>query len=556
MNAVKVPATVQGILAARIDRLPSDAKDLLQTLSVIGREFSLSLIRAVVTKSDDELSRLLNDLQLGEFIYEQPAVGDTEYIFKHALTQEVAYGSVLIERRRQLHERAGEGIEALFAEQLDDHLGELARHYSRGVNIAKAVRYLYLAGEQAAQRSAYAEAVGHHTIGLELLRRLPDDPERARRELELQLSLADSLRWTKGLGSSESGRALARAREVCTLMGDSTELFAVLMGLQSQHVMTLHLETARDLGEQLLSLAEKANEPDKLMGAHGALGVVCLLSGEFTAACDHFRQTSPRFVWGHSDFIVFYPCMGAWAIWALGYADQALEWSREALALAQALPRPAQFANALSLTAILHMFLRDPRMAQERAEATIALANEHGLALELSYGTFERGWALFEQGHLKEGTAEMHRATTTFAATGVGARPRWFAFLAEARARREGPEVGLEVIAEGMALMKGSGERMNEAELHRIKGELLLMHDAENAPEAEHCFRTAIQVARRQGGKFFELRATTSLARLLAKRGCRNEARMMLAEIYGWFTEGFDTADLKDAKALLDELNG
>jgi len=348
---LKIPPTVQGILAARIDRLPSDAKDLLQTLSVIGREFSLSLIRAVVTKSDDELSRLLNDLQLGEFIYEQPAVGDAEYIFKHALTQEVAYGSVLIERRRQLHERAGEGIEALFAEQLDDHLGELARHYSRSANIAKAVRYLYLAGQQAAQRSAYAEAVGHHTIGLELLRRLPDDPERARRELELQLSLADSLRWTKGLGSSESGRALARAREVCTLMGESTELFAVLMGLQSHHVMTLHLETARDLGEQLLSLAEKADEPDKLMGAHGALGVVCLLSGEFTAACDHFRQTSPRFVWGHSDFIVFYPCLGAWAMWALGYADQALEWSREALALAQALPGPAQLANALSLTA-------------------------------------------------------------------------------------------------------------------------------------------------------------------------------------------------------------
>ena len=347
--------------------MPPDAKELLQTLAVIGREFPTSLIRAVVTKSDDELNRTLNDLQVGEFIYEQPTVGDTEYTFKHALTQEVAYNSVLAERRKLLHQRAGEGIEALFAEQLDDHLGELARHYeSQREHPAKAVRYLYLAGQQAAQRSAYAEAVGHHTIGLELLRRLPEDPERARRELELQLSLADSLRWTKGLGSSESGRALARAREVCTLMGESTELFAVLMGLQSHHVVTLHLETARDLESGCLSLAEKANEPDKLMGAHGALGVVCLLSGEFTAACDHFRQTSPRFVWGRGDFIAFYPCLGAWAMWALGYADQALEWSREALALAQALPRPAQLANALSLTAILHMFLRDPRMAQER----------------------------------------------------------------------------------------------------------------------------------------------------------------------------------------------
>jgi hypothetical protein len=285
-------------------------------------------------------------------------------------------------------------------------------------------------------------------------------------------------------------------------VGERTELFAVLMGLQSYHLTTLHLETARDLGEELLSLAEKANEPDKLMGAHGALGVVCLLSGEFTAACDHFRQTSPRSVWGHADFIVFYPCLGAWAMWALGYADQALEWSREALALAQALPRPAQLANALSLTAILHMFLRDPRVAQERAEATIALANEHGFPFELSYGTFERGWALFEQGHLKEGTAEMHRATTTFAATGVGARPRWFPFLAEARARREGPEVGLEVLAEGMAIMEDSGERMNEAELHRVKGELLLMRDAGNTALAALVTRDSmIGAARVRGPK-------------------------------------------------------
>jgi predicted ATPase len=212
LGELKIRPTVQGILAARIDRLRADAKELLQTLAVIGREFPLSLIRAVARKSEDEINRLLNDLQLGEFIYEQPATGDIEYIFKHALTQEVASNSVLLERRRQLHEGAGEGIEARFAEQLDDHLGELARHCSRSANIAKAVRYLYLAGQQAAQLSAYAEAVGHHTIGLELLRRLPDDPERARRELELQLSFADSLRWTKGLGSPESGRALARAR--------------------------------------------------------------------------------------------------------------------------------------------------------------------------------------------------------------------------------------------------------------------------------------------------------------------------------------------------------
>jgi predicted ATPase len=201
------------------------------------------------------------------------------------------------------------------------------------------------------------------------------------------------------------------------------------------------------------------------------------------------------------------------------------------------------------------MYLRDPRMAQERAEAAIAIATEHGFPFELAFGTLARGWALAQQNHLKEGIAEMRRAVGAGEETGFAARPRWFAFIAEACAKSEGPGMGLKVLAEGMALIEHSGERMYEAELHRIKGELLLMRDAANGPEAEHCFRTAIEVARRQAGKSLELRATVSLARLLQKEGRRDEAHTMLADIYGWFTEGFDTADLKDAKALLDELS-
>jgi class 3 adenylate cyclase/tetratricopeptide (TPR) repeat protein len=551
---LKIPPTVQAILASRIDRLPPDAKDLLQTLAVLGREFPTSLIRAVVTKSDEELHRTLHDLQVGEFIYEQPAVGDIEYTFKHALTQEVAYHSVLVERRKLLHQRAGEGIEVLFAEQLDDHLNELARHYSHSPNIGKAVKYLHLAGQQAAQRSAYAEAVGHFTNGLELLNRLPDDRERARRELELQLSLAESLTWTNGMGSLETGRALVRARDICTLVGERTELFTVLQGLEWHNEFRLQLENARDLGEQLFTLAESANEPAKLMAAHNALGLVFLLQGEFTAARDHFDQASPRFDWGQSGFFgAFYPCFGAWALWALGYADQALKWSREALASAEALSRPAPLANALSLVAVLHMFLRDPRMAHERAEAAIAIAAEQGFPFELAFGTLARGWALAKKGHL-EGIAEMRRAVTAGEDTGFAARPRWFAFLAEACAKSEGPGAGLKLLAEGLGLMEATGERMYEAELHRLKGELLLMQSAGNTVDAESCFRTAIEVARRQAAKSLELRATVSLARLLRDTDRPDDARAMLADIYGWFTEGFDTADLKDAKALLEEM--
>jgi tetratricopeptide (TPR) repeat protein len=550
---LKIPPTVQAILASRIDRLPAGAKDLLQTLAVIGREFPLSLIRAVVTKSDDELNRTLDDLQVGEFIYEQPAVGDVEYTFKHALTQEVAYNSVLLEQRKVLHERAGEGIEALFGGQLEDRLDELARHYSHSSNISKAVKYLHLAGQQAAQRSAYAEAVGHLTGGLALLNKLPDDRERAQKELKLLLLLAQSLRWTKP-GSPENGRALVRAREICALLGEGTELFAVLQGLQWHQLIRLDLKSARELGEHLLTLGESAGEPAKLMVAHAGLGLFLLLKGEFAAARDHLEQASPRFDWGQCEFFgAFYPCFGAWALWVLGYADQALQWSREALASAERLSRPGPLSNALHLTAAFHMFLRDPRIAHERANAAIAIAIEHGIPFSL--GDFARGWALAEQGHLEQGIAEMRRAVTAGKEIGFAPRPRWFVFLAEACARSVGPVAGLDALAEGTALMERTGERMYEAELSRVKGELLLMHDAANSQEAEHCFRTAIEVARRQAGKSLELRATMSLARLLAKQGRRDEARTMLAEIYNWFTEGFDTADLKDAKALLDELS-
>jgi tetratricopeptide (TPR) repeat protein len=553
---LKIPQTVQAILASRIDRLPPDAKDLLQTLAVLGREFPMSLIRAVVTKSDDELNRTLNDLQVGEFIYEQPAVGDTEYTFKHALTQEVAYHSVLIERRKVLHERAGEGIEAVFAEQLDDHLGELARHYSHSANVAKAIKYLQQAGQQAAQRSAYAEAVGHLTSGLELLNRLADDRERAQKELQLLLPLAQSLRWTKP-GSPETGRALVRAREICTLLGEGTELFAVLQGLQWHHLIRLDLKSARELGEHLLTLAEGAGEPAKLMVAHAGQGLFLLLKGEFAAARDHLEQASPRFDWGQCDFFgAFYPCFGAWALWVLGYADQALQWSREALASAERLSRPGPLSSALYLTAAFHMFLRDPDMAHERANAAMAIVVEQGIPYDSSFGDFARGWALAEQGHLAEGIAKMRRVVTAGEETGFATRPRWFAYLAEAYARSEGPGAGLEALAEGMALMERTGERMYEAELHRVKGELLLKQDDSNAAEAQSCFQRAIEIARKQSAKSWELRATMSFARLLDKQGKRDEARAMLAEIYGWFTEGFDTADLKDAKALLDELSG
>ena len=229
---LKIPPTVQGILAARIDRLQSDTKDLLQTLAVIGREFPLSLIRSVVPKSDDDLNRMLNELQLGEFIYEQPAVGDAEYIFKHALTHDVAYNSMLVERRKLLHERVGCVMEASFAESIDDHLSQLAYHYGRSANVRKALEYLRLAGRQAHQRLAHGDAIVLLSAALQLLKSVPEDDERRREEAILQITFAEAAAAARGLADDEMGAAFARARDLCTQLGDTRRTFRVLLGLR------------------------------------------------------------------------------------------------------------------------------------------------------------------------------------------------------------------------------------------------------------------------------------------------------------------------------------
>jgi tetratricopeptide (TPR) repeat protein len=384
---LKIPPTVQAILASRIDRLPPDEKELLQTLAVVGREFALSLIREVTKQSDDNLKRMLNDLQLGEFIYEQPAVGDIEYVFKHALTQEVAYNSVLTERRRDLHERTGAAVESLFADWLDDHLNELARHYRRSANNEKAAKYLDSAGQQAVQRSAYSEAVEHLSTGLNLLKKLPENRDRDQRELGLQIALARSLTITRGPGSSEVAGALHRARELCGGIGAPTELFTVLYGLVSHHLQRLQLHTAYELGQELLTLAKHGKEPTGVTPVHGRLGMALMMMGDLRAARVHFEDAFPAIDRLARDFsgafyeANFYPVWGTWALWALGYSDQARQWSRRALAAAEKLSRPAVLANAHGAVAMLHTFLLEHGAALEHAEVDIAIAKEVQLSI-------------------------------------------------------------------------------------------------------------------------------------------------------------------------------
>jgi predicted ATPase/class 3 adenylate cyclase len=565
-NDFKIPPTVQAILAARIDRLPTDEKELLQTLAVTGKEFSLSLVRAVFKKPDDEIRRMLNDLQLAEFIYEQPAVGDIDYTFKHALTQEVAYNSVLIERRKALHESAGHALESMFAEQLNDHLAELAYHYSRSSNRPKAAEYLRLSGQQAAQRSANAEAIKNFTSVLEILKTLPDTPQRARQELELETMLGPALIAIKGNAAPEVGAAYERAVELARQVGEDAQLFPALFGLRSYHFVRGELRPALELAQQLVSSAESLQDSGLLVEAHLARGNSHFILGELLPALDHFERAvtiyDPRKHHNHAFLYGLDPgvfCLGriGFGLTLHGYPDRGLQKTDEAIALAQQRRHPFSLAVALMNVEAVHTHRGDASAIQQQAEAAIALCTEQGFGGILAQATIFRGLALARQGQTQEGIALIQRGLAASRATGAALfRPHYLCYLTEALLTEARFEEGLIAADEGIAIAEETGERLYEAKLLRLKGDSLLALDSSNAAAAERSFREAIEVSTRQSTKLFQLQATMSLARLLARQGKRDEARTMLADIYNWFTEGFDTADLKDAKALLEELKG
>jgi class 3 adenylate cyclase/predicted ATPase len=579
VEQLRLPPTVQGILAARIDHLRSEEKELLQTLAVIGMEFPLSLVRQIVQQPPEQLDGLLGDLQTSEFIYEQPTVSDIEYTFKHALTQEVAYNSVLIERRKQLHELAGRALESIFAAQLEEHLDELARHYSASYNIAKGVKYLELAGQQAAERSAYADAVNRLTAALDLLRKLPSGTERIQRELILQLALGGALVATQGWAPTEVERTYTRARDLCEQLGDPSEFFPALNGLWAVHALRGELQKAHVLAEQLLQRAQVNGDPGLVMYAHYALGFTLFWMGEFLSAREHLETTITLYsTERHHLFNVIYGfdagvnslSYAAWTLWHLGYPEQALNRANEALALAQRLSNPGSLTFAKGTASAVSQSRREVHATREHAENAIQLAIERGFTELLPIVNALRGWAIAEKGRHEQGILQIREGLESGTEL---VRLYLLSLLAEACEEPERLDDARSGLIEALAATNRNQKHCHNAEADRLIGELLLRHSPEpgsadqisppgahrvgsNALEARKCFERSITTARGQSAKSWELRATMSLARLLAKQGNRDEARTMLAEIYNWFTEGFDTADLKDAKALLSELTG
>ena len=574
-----ISPTVQGVLAARIDRLSAEEKELLQQLSVIGRQFPLSLIKQVISQPEEEMYRLLSSLQAKEYLYEQPAFPEVEYLFKHALTQEVAYGTVLHERRSALHEQTGQAIEGLYRTRVGDHYSELAHHYSRSGNAEKAVEYLGLASHQALERSANDEAIGYFSTAIEVLQTLPDSPERNQHELALQVALGVPLTATRSWAAAEVGNVYKRARELCEQVGETPQLFPVLWGLWAFYTVRAEHRRAHELGEQLLRLAQSRQDSALLLEAHLALGIALSRLGKPAPARAHIEQgialydsqqhRSLAFVYGSFDPGVASLCYAAKVLWHLGYPEQALKRSHEALTLAQELSHPFSLAFDLSYTARFHQFRREGQAVQERAEAVIALSTEQGFAFYLAWGTTMQGWTLAEQGQVQEGIAQIREGLDAFQATGAEVyRPYFLALVAEMHGKAGQTETGLTAVAEALAFVGRTEERFYEAELYRLKGELTLGKlkacpepsrrgqgsQFKGEDEAEACFHKALEVAQHQEAKSWELRAATSLARLWQGQGKREEARELLAPVYDWFTEGFDTADLQDAKALLAEL--
>jgi len=567
-----IPTTVQGVLAARVDRLPIVQKELLQTLAVVGKEFTLSLILHVTLQDENTLRRLLSDLQTADFIYERPAYPEVEYAFKHALTQEVAGNSLLTERRSALHERTALAIEALFPGRLKDYCGELAHHYSLSGNIPKAVEYLHCAGQQALERSAQSEAIRHFTTAIELLRRFPETPERSRQELTLLLALGPTLMATRGQAAPEVEATYRRALALSEQGGQTPYFFSAQLGLWAFYQLGAQYQVALPLGNRLLDMAMHSQRPNQLAEAHRALGATTFRLGQLSVARGHVEQVlaqqSPEtpafdFLAGFGrDPLVHAVATLGWLLWYQGLPDQARARSQQALSLARERPDAFNLALCLVFAAEVHQCRREAQQCREYAEAVIAVSGEQGFPIYLAWGTVLQGWALAEQGSHEEGIARIQQGIAAYASTGATlGRPNLLALLADTLGKTGQCEAGLDLLAEALALAENTGERLDESTLHRLRGELLLRQSAtepataDGQEEAEACFRRAVTVAREQGARSLELQAALSLARLWRQQGKPDAARQALSALHGSFAEGFDTTDWQQARALLTELD-
>ena len=567
-----VPASLRQYIEQHIEQLSAADQALLEAASVAGSTFAVAAVVAGVAQASETIeARYTTWARQGQFIRARGTEtwpGGTVtacYQFMHALYHEVVYARVSAGHRVRLHQQIGVRKEVGYGEQASQIAAELAVHFARGHDAGRAVHYLHHAGENALWRSAYQEAITHLTRGLEILARLPDTAARAPQELSLRLVLGHALMATRGYAAPEVGHTYARARALCHQVGDTPELVSALYGIYGFHATRAEYMTARELGEECLRLAQRQHDPglrlQALLQAHGMIGIALLFLGKFVAARTHTEQAvalygsqqhCPR-AW--QDHGVIGLMFAALALWSLGHPDQALRRSQEALTLAREYASPHRLVWALIYAAGVQVLRREPQHVHQLAEEACALATAQEFLLLTAAAMFYQGEALAMQEQYAEGLARLRQGLATYQAIEAGlGRSLWLALLAEATGNAGQVAEGLALVAEARAWVDIHAERFWEAELHRLQGRLLLQDAPPDAHQAETCFQQALALARRQQAKSLELRAAMSLSRLWQQQGKQVEARELLGPIYGWFMEGFDTADLQEAQALLEEL--
>jgi predicted ATPase len=556
-----LPSTLHDSLLARLDRLAPE-KEIAQIGAALGREFSHELLAAVADRPEAELQAALDQLVAAELVYRRGTAPDVTYSFKHALVQDAAYGALLKSRRQQLHAKIGSTLEERFPKTIDTAPELLAQHFTQAGQAERGIAYWQAAAQHASERSAHQEAIAHLRKGIELLRELPETQKRNRLELPFQISLGSASVVIGGFAAAPAEEAYARARELARGLDEQAELFTATWGLWIVNQHRLRVKEGRALANELLAVAEPGADSGRQLQAHHAAWTTLPCVPEL-AACRHHaerglalydpvRHVAHKFQYGgHDPGVCGLTHLGL-VEWLLGFPDEAVGHAREAVSLARNLEHGPSLAIALNFNSYVYRFRGEVAAARELSDEQVRLCVEQGIFPQhVAWGRFGGGWALARTGDVEAGLVAMREGLRGIEETNVRRlRAYNMAVFAEACIQAARFDEGRRALTDAL----DSPECWWEPEVHRLRGTLALAMQASASQEAEQNFHRALTIARAHQSRSLELRAATSLARLWAEQGKRTEAHDLLAPVYGWFTEGFDTADLKDAKALLDEL--
>src|SRR5215813_7274198 len=565
-----IPKTLQGSLLARLDRL-GPAKEVAQIGAVIGREFTHELLGAVYPSSEDRLQRALTELIASELVFRRGTPANAVYSFKHALVQDAAYGTLLREQRRALHARIAEALESQFSEIAESRPEMVARHCAEAGQTAKAAGLWGKAGLQSLTRSALTEATVQLNRALTQIAALPGTPALRRQQIEFQVALANALMHTKGYASSDTKASLAQARlyiEQAEALGEPPEdpllLFAVIYGFWVGNYVAFNGDALRNLAVQFMALADKQGAPVPRMIGHRLMGTSLMCTGDIAESRAHYDQAialydpaehrwlATRF---GQDIGVVVLCYRSWTLWLLGYPQAALADCDRALKDARQIGQAATLMYALAHTARTYFWTGDYATTNRLVAEVVALAEEKGASAWKAFGMMHQGSLLASTGQASKAIQMMSWGINAWRSTGSTLwTPFYLSDLAKTFAELDLANDARCRIEEAMTAVEASKASWCEAEVHRTAGEIALMASERPAARAEVCFERALATARKQHAKSWELRAAMSMARLWFRQGKRQQARDLLAPIYGWFTEGLDTLDMKAARALLAEL--